>query len=152
MKTLKSSPLYSMAGSLALAALAVISSPTNSRANVYATDILVNGNLTNTVASPGSSVSISYHINETDCTNVSIQILKSNSVVTTLAGGTNFGLNSVSWSTTNLGTYTFKITASATGFPFWTQISQDSYPGNFSFTRRGCAWIAIPTAPISDAC
>ena len=52
-----------IAGSLALA-LAFISSATTARANVYASDIKLNGSLTAGTIVPGGSLTISYILND----------------------------------------------------------------------------------------
>jgi len=122
-------PLQSgrVAGSLALA-LALISSATTARANVYATDIQINGSLTSARAGTGSSITITYRLNQTADRGVMVNILQGATVVAAIAGGTNMGLNSVSMSSSKLGvgTYSVSITAAATGFPVWTKTSLDS--------------------------
>jgi hypothetical protein len=127
-------PLQSarVAGSLALA-LALISSATTVRANVYATDIQINGSLSSITNASGSTVNITYILNEPATAGVTVNILQGNAVVDTIAGGTNMGLNSVSWGGTNSagnlvsnGTYSVSITAGAVGYPIWTQTSLDS--------------------------
>ena len=110
----------------------------NARANVYATDIKVNSSLSSVTNSPtpSSPVTISYILNQTATLGCTVSILNGNSVVTTIAGGTNMGLNKVLWGGTNHtgaavsgGTYTVSITASAAdvsgGSNVWTQISID---------------------------
>ena len=125
-----------VAGSLALA-LAFLSATTTARANVYATDIQVNGSLASTNAFEGSSVSITYRLNQTADRGVTVNILQGNTVVGTIAGGTNMGLNAVSWTPTNAGTYFVSITAAATGFPIWTQISVDTNAGMPAYAPQG---------------
>lgn len=115
-------------------AAAVLSSPTTARANVYATDILVNGHLfgvTNT-PTPASPVTITYHINDASATNVTVAIMNGSTTVATISGGYAFGLNTVKWGGTNNSgaavpgaAYSISITAKASGYPFWTQISTD---------------------------
>jgi hypothetical protein len=125
-----------VAGSLALA-LAFLSATTTARANVYATDIQVNGNLTNANVAPGSPVSITYRLNQTADRGVTVNILQGNTVVKTITGGTNMGLNSVSWTSVAAGTYSVSITAAATGFPIWTQISIDTNAGMPAYAPQG---------------
>ena len=130
------------------AALALISSSQDSRANVYATDINLNGSISNLVTglpTPAKPVSISYHINDPSATNVVVTILNGNSTVATISGGYAFGLNTVLWGgTNNAGApvsagaiYSVKITAKAAGYPFWTQISVDANPGNYVYYAHG---------------
>jgi hypothetical protein len=121
-----------VAGTLALA-LALISSATTARANVYATDIKLNGSLSTITNAPGVTVYITYILNEPATAGVTVNILQGNSVVAAIAGGTNMGLNSVSWGGTNSagnlvsnGTYSVSITAGAVGYSTWTQTSLDS--------------------------
>jgi hypothetical protein len=114
-----------VAGSLALA-LALMSSATTARAYVYATDIRIDGSLTGVNTPMGSPVSITYRLNQTADRGVTVKILQGNTVVATTNGGTNMGLNSVSWTPAATGTYSVSITAAATGFPLWTQTSLDS--------------------------
>ena len=126
------------AGSLALA-LTLMFSGSNAYANIYATDIKINGNLTSASVSPGAAVSISYRLNESDATSVTVHILNGNTVMASIAGGTAKGLNTVSWTPPASGTYSVSITATAAGFPFWTQISNDANPGNYAFYPNGMA-------------
>jgi len=117
-----------MLGSLALP-LALISSTTTGRANVYATDINVNGILTSASVSVGSPVTITYRLNQTADRGVKVNILNGNSNVAVLTGGSNLGLNSVVWTPTSSGTFHVSITAGASdvsgGSGNWTQISID---------------------------
>ena len=136
MKLFKPLQSVRVAGSLALA-LALISSATTARANVYATDIQVNGSLTGTNASEGSPVPITYRLNQTADRGVTVNILQGTNVVATTNGGTNMGLNSVSWTPTSAGTYSVSITAAATGFSNWTQISVDTNAGMPAYAPQG---------------
>lgn len=112
--------------------------PRSVRANVYATDIRLNGSFQPVILLPGRGVTISYILNETATGGVLIQIDSGTNVIATLSStnneaGTNAGMNSVVWdgrpdNSTNLaeGTYTVSITAAATGFDSWTNVSVDS--------------------------
>jgi hypothetical protein len=105
-------------------ALALAAGTPSARANVYATDIQVNSNLTGTAsASVGSPVSITYHLNDNATAGVTINILRSNSVVASFPGTTNVGLNTVSWTPSAAGTYSVSISAGSTGYSTWQQIS-----------------------------
>jgi hypothetical protein len=148
MKLNKALLFGSMGGSLALAC-ALMSTATTALANVYATDIKVDGALTNvTVPVPYSGVAtISYILNEPATLGVTIQILSGATVVDTISiaspnPGTLRGLNSIPWGVTNSagtalpmgGTYSLSITAAATGYTVWTQTSIDTnagMPANF---------------------
>lgn len=129
-------PIRHLAILCGLASLLVI--PLRIRGNVYATDIRVNGSFSPAVLLPSNSVAISYILNDTATAGVTIQIESGTNVVKTFssangAAGTNAGLNSVLWDgstdTTNLvseGAYTVNITAASTGYPCWTNITDDS--------------------------
>jgi len=124
----------------------VLLSTLNARANVYATDIKVNGSLS-TITDPGSGpVTITYRLNQAATLGVTVNILQGTSVVASLSGGTNLGLNSVVWGATNSsgtvlsnGTYSLSVTAAASGFTNWQQISVDSNAGNYAFYPGGLA-------------
>jgi hypothetical protein len=112
----------------------------NARANVYATDIQVNGSL-GTISNAGATpLTISYRLNQAATLGVTVSIWQGVTNVAAIAGGTALGLNSVVWSVTNnsgsnvaLGTYSLSVTAAATGFADWEQISVDSNPGMPAF-------------------
>ncbi len=118
------------------------------RANVYATDIKVNGCFQTALLLPGGSNTISYILNDTATGGVSIQIYAGTNVVKTLSStngnaGTNAGLNTAVWdgstdNGTNLaeGAYSVSITAASAGYPTWTNITDDG--SNYSvFLPRG---------------
>ena len=103
----------------------------SARANVYATDIRLNGSLQAGVVVPGSPVTISFILNDV-ATNVSVQIYAGSNVVKTIAAGTNTGLNTVVWDGTKdddsaaaVGVYNVSITAAAAGYNQWTNITDD---------------------------
>jgi hypothetical protein len=121
-----------MAGSLVLG-LVFISSALTARANVYATDIRLNGSLKAKVILPGDSLTISYILNDTATGGVWVRIYSGTNLIQTLASadgnaGTNAGTNSAIWNgTTNLaeGAYTVSITAASAGYDTWTNITDD---------------------------
>jgi hypothetical protein len=113
------------------------------RANVYATDIQLNGSLNAGVIVPGSSLTVSnltvsYILNDNATGGVSARIYSGTNVVKTFSAeggipGTNAGLNSFLWDGTNdngsnalPGVYTLSITAAADGYDTWTNITDDS--------------------------
>lgn len=119
------------------------------RANVYPTNVRLNGSSSNVVA--GANLTISYRLNEAASAGVTIAI---NSNITTLrtislAGGgpgTARGTNSVVWdgkdnSSNNVapGNYSVHVTAAADGHPDWTQISNDGEEGNYVYWPVGIA-------------
>ncbi|HEX4122418.1 MAG TPA: hypothetical protein VH619_17520 [Verrucomicrobiae bacterium] len=107
------------------------------RANVYATDIRINGSLVGGVILPGGQVTISYILNDNATAGVSLKVTSSTNVIWTNSfpggsAGTLVGLNSVVWDgTNNTGTnispggYTVSITAASTGYDSWTNITDD---------------------------
>jgi len=57
------------------------------------------------------------------------------------------GLNTVSWTPSSSGSYSVSITAAATGFSTWTQISIDTNPGMPAFYPFGLAVDKNATSP-----
>ena len=113
--------------------LGLFLSDTTTRANVYATDLNLNGGLSSIT---NASAIISYRLNQPATTGCTVSILNGGNVVATILAGTNMGLNSVVWGGTNNagtkvapGTYTVSISAGSAGFTNWTQISVDSNSG-----------------------
>jgi hypothetical protein len=124
----------------------------SAHANVYASNIKINGGLTTATAAQGSSVNISYILNEAATAGVTINILSNGVVVRTLnlpggGAGALRGLNSVVWDGKNTGGnyvgvgpgYSVSITASATGYSTWTMITDDNNEGNYVYSPRGIA-------------
>ena len=149
MKLFKLLQSHRLAGTLMFAG-AFLTAVTPSRANVYATDIEIGGALASTNAIPvgeDGQTTISYHLNQAATLGCTISVLDANSnLVTTIVGKTNMGLNTVVWGTTNSagqpvpqGTYHVSITAAASGYTVWTQISSDSNPGNYNYYPHGIA-------------
>lgn len=112
----------------------------SARANVYASNIKINGNITNSVSvGQGSSVAISYILNEAATAGVTISISSSGTPVRTITiasgTGTAKGLNTVSWdgkdgggNNVATGVYGVSITAAANGFSDWTVTSDGTSP------------------------
>jgi hypothetical protein len=108
----------------------------SARANVYATDIQINGSLQAGVVVPGAPVTISYILNDT-AANVWVRIYSGAQVVKTFSSdnggaGTNAGFNAVVWNGTNdngsaaaEGAYNVSITAASAGYETWTNITDD---------------------------
>src|SRR5437016_3698312 len=107
----------------------------SARANVYATNVRLNGGATNVVFATATNIDISYILNEAATAGVVININQGEATVRTInltnpAPGTTFGPNIVTWdgkdNDTNdvgPGLYTISIIASATGYNEWTAIS-----------------------------
>lgn len=142
----------------ALAAAALSFGPA-ARANVYATNIKLNGALTNTTTVQGSGLSISYILNEPATLGATVKILSGATVIRTISlasgsPGTLKGLNTVAWdgkngsgSTVTSGTYNISVTAGASGFTSWTQTSTDTNAGYYVFSPRGLAVNNNPASP-----
>ncbi|MGD0815095.1 MAG: hypothetical protein ABSA83_15960 [Verrucomicrobiota bacterium] len=121
-----------LAGSLALV-LVFVSSALTACANVYATDIKLNGSLDAAVIVPGDVLTVSYILNDTASGGVWVRIYSGTNLVQTLSSaeeeaGTNSGLNTAIWSNTPdmaQGVYTVSITAASTGYSTWTNITDD---------------------------
>ncbi len=132
-------------------ALGFAAAPFSARANVYATNIKLNGSLTNVAAASGQPVTISYILNEPASQGVTVEILSGATVVRSLslaagAAGSTRGLNTVSWDGKNgsgaavpLGTYAVRINARSSGYTDWTQITSDAAPGSHSANPKGIA-------------
>ena len=124
----------------------VVLSTLSARANVYATDIKLNGSLSTITDAGANPVTISYRLNQAATLGVAVTIWQGTTPVAVLSGGTNMGLNSVVWGGTNdsgtnvaAGTYSLSITASASGFTNWAQISVDTNAGMPAYFPVGMA-------------
>ncbi len=118
-------------------ALFLLLSITGSKANIYATDIKINGALTNGWVAPGYPAQISYILNEPATAGVQLEILSGTNVIQTFSAsngqpGTLAGTNDFFWngadsrgSNVAPGLYSLSITASATGYSDWTNITDD---------------------------
>jgi hypothetical protein len=126
-------------------------SPQRAQANVYATNLKLNGGFSDVSAGPGTNVVISYILNEPATAGVKVEIKSAGTNVRTLVftntqPGALKGTNSVVWDSTDSigrpldgGTYTVVVSAAATGFTNWTQISSDTNAGNQIWEGRGIA-------------
>ena len=120
-------------GCLLAVALLLLWACPSGRANVYATNIKLNGSTNNAAMIPAGSVQISYILNDT-ASNVLVKICSGGSVIwSNSLAGTNAGSNSVVWGGTNqagtnatAGVYQISITAAAAGYSDWTSITDDS--------------------------
>jgi hypothetical protein len=133
--------------------LLILSACFSTRANVYATDIQINGSLQAGVVVPGGPLTISYILNDT-ATNVSVRIYAGASVAKVFTSedggaGAKPGLNTIVWDGTNdngsaaaEGVYNVSITAAAAGYGAWTNITDDGtnfdvfYPSSITVNRN----------------
>ncbi len=123
----------------------------SARANIYATNIKLNGHTHTMVALQGNSVAINYILNETATAGVAVHVLSNGTLVRNLpipGGqlGTFRGTNTIIWDGNNedhipvpTGFYSVTVTAATDGYDNWTQITDDSNPGNVVHEPRGIA-------------
>jgi hypothetical protein len=131
---------------LACVLTGIFLSTVNSRANVYATDIKLNGSLSTVTNAGTTPVTITYRLNQSATEGATVGIWQGTTQIATIVGGTNMGLNTVVWGVTNSsgvaqtsGTFGVSVTASAVGFTNWQQISVDTNAGNYAFDPNGMA-------------
>jgi len=140
---------------LSVLALSLFSS--TSRANVYATNIKLNGGVTNIVSPAGTNVEISYILNET-ASKVEVDILSGTSLIRRLTltdiSSTSRGQNVVTWDELDnssnqvpAGIYQVSVTAASAGYTNWTHISSDDDPGSYVFWGEGIAVDPNPASP-----
>lgn len=126
-------------------------------ANVYATDIRIQGSTPGTPTSAtvfvpcDNAVLIHYRLNETADAGVLVQIHSEATVVRAFTNapgspGALRGAHTLIWDVRNdqgevvpFGFYTVQITAAVNGYGDWTQISDDFNAGNYVFQPRGIA-------------
>src|ERR1039457_3614679 len=132
-------------------ALALTSLTWSAHANIYATNIKVNGSTNSPTVFAGNNVSISYILNEPASAGATINILSGSTVVRSIAvwsgdpGGMR-GANTVIWDGKNNaanpvagGASACSNTASTTGYTAWTQTTSDDNPGNQIWQSWGLA-------------
>ena len=137
-------------GGLALALYLTTGAP-SARANVFASNVKINGSITDLSVAQGTSVKISYILNEPASTGVTVKILSNAVPVRSIriAGGSAGafrGTNTVVWDGKNdtnanvaTGNYSVSITASSPGYGGWTITSDDNNDGNYVWDSRGIA-------------
>src|SRR5208282_2110220 len=132
-------------------ALALTTGSPSARANVFASNVKINGGMTNISVAQGTSLNISYILNEPASSGVTIKILSGANPVRTISiaagsAGTLRGTNSVAWDGKNdssvsvpAGNYTVSITAASAGYSGWTITTDDNNDGNYSSAPQGIA-------------
>jgi hypothetical protein len=140
----------SIIGGLGLAVALTTTAP-SARANVFASNVKINGGTSNVSVAPGASVSISYILNEPASAGVTIKILSGTTAVRTISltggsAGTLRGTSIVVWdgkngSNTNVpeANYSVSIKAASSGYAGWTKITDDDNEGNYVYEARGIA-------------
>lgn len=121
------------------------------QANVYPTQVRLNGGANDVLLVPGGSVTISYLLNEPASAGVTLRIKSGVTMLRTIslpggAAGTARGTNSVVWDVRDnsgtivtTGNLTIEVTAASDGYGGWTQISNDTDEGNYVYTPTGIA-------------
>jgi FlgD Ig-like domain len=124
---------------------------TSAHANIYVTDLKLNGVQFLDIGAGFSAINITYVLNEPATLGVTINIASGTNLVRTLAPaagtpGALFGYNLVSWDGNGSdgfpapsGQYIISVTAASDGHTNWTQISQDTNAGNYVYDPRGLA-------------
>jgi hypothetical protein len=134
---------------LAAGLVAVTTTP-QARANVYATNIKMNGSTNDPTVGVGAGVNISYILNDAATSGTTIKISSGTNVIRTIAiasgAGTTKGKNMVTWDGKDnssvaapVGSYTVSITAASVGYTNWTQITSDSFSNNYANNCRAIA-------------
>ena len=130
--------------------LAALCAGQEARANVFASNIKLNGGLSS-ITNSASPVTIGFILNEPATLGTTINILSGATVVDTIsvaAGnpGTLKGTNALVWGATNSGgssvgggIYSVSITPAASGYTNWMQITSDTNPGNYVSWPAGIA-------------
>lgn len=135
---------------LALTLALALSVAPSVRANVFASNIKINGGITNITLAPGTNVAISYILNEPASAGVAIKVFAGASTIRTIiitnGPGTARGTNTFVWDGKTDGggdppggTYSVSITAASQGYPVWTKTTDDNNPGNYSYEPMGIA-------------
>lgn len=117
--------------------VALLVGPVTAHANVYATNIRLNGGVTNIVVPAGTNVAITYSLNEPATLGLTININSGATTVRTIAlsspaPGTLQGSNYVVWDGRNNGgnivggVFSISITAASSGYTDWTQTSSET--------------------------
>lgn len=159
--SVKHSRICSLIGLAALLLLGLISLCPSAHANVYATNIKLNGGTTNLSLLQGDSVTISYILNEPASLGVTVNILTGTNTVRSLVFAHNtpgalLGTNTVVWDGKDANSnnvpaaaYLVSITAKASGYTNWTQLTSDTVDGPRSTWVNYGRGIAVDRNPNS---
>jgi len=128
-----------------------VATTSNTSANVFASNIKLNGSFASVSNSTPPPFSISFILNEPATLGTTISILSGTNVVASLfapsgSPGTLKGTNVMIWGGTNSGgmsapggTYSIAITPASSGYTNWTQITSDTNHGNYVAWPAGIA-------------
>lgn len=134
-----------------VAALSILSFLPQAGANVYPTQVRLNGSFSDISVTAGTGVRISYTLNEAATAGVIIRISSGDVVLRNLtlaagAAGTSRGTNTVTWDgkddlgrAVGAGSYSVSVSAAATGYADWTQINNDTNASSYVWDPRGIA-------------
>jgi hypothetical protein len=140
-----------LAGSLPLVQLPA-------RANVYVTNLRLNGAVSNALVAAGSPLSVSYILNEAASLGIKLSIVSGTNTLRTVSlgpgtSGTMKGTNTLVWDGLDdhgaalpQGAYTVSLTAASSGYTNWTMISPDG-TNNLVFDAYGIAVNRNPASP-----
>lgn len=121
------------------------------QANIYATDVKLNGARNAITGVPPATNNITYILNEPATLGTTINITSGANLVRTISlgwgtNGTWMGANLVVWDNNDnnsnavpTGNYIVRITPAASGYTRWTQISGDTNAGSHVWEPRGVA-------------
>ncbi len=122
------------------------------KANIFASNIKLNGDTNSAVLLPNGGVAVSYILNE-PATNgvVTLKIFQNTNLIRSISAiwpnpGTLRGSNGLTWdgvdargNAVTQGVYSASLTASTAGYNGWTQTSDDTNPGNLLYDPYGIA-------------
>ena len=147
-------------GGLGLAVALTTTAP-SARANVFASNVKINGGTSNVSVAPGASVSISYILNEPASAGVTIKILSGTTAVRTISltggsAGTLRGTSIVVWdgkngSNTNVpeANYSVSIKAASSGYAAGRRLPMMITRGTTFMKLAASPLIEILTVPIT---
>jgi hypothetical protein len=149
MTSRKNPQLGRLVGAMSLAlGLVAFTPPAN--ANVYATNLKINGGPNIGVVAYGGSAGISYLLNEPASLGLTLGIKAGTNLVRSMlivtGPGTLRGTNNIVWDGKDNngdyvpgGTYAVSLTAASSGYTNWTQITDDKNELNYVAAARGIA-------------
>jgi hypothetical protein len=126
-------------------------SPLSARANVYATNLRLNTGTNNITLTSPTNITITYRLNEPATLGVTVRVVLGTNILRSIfltngQPGTTMGTNSVIWDGRDgggqplaIGDYSISVTAGASGYTDWRQISSDINQPNSVWAPRGIA-------------
>jgi hypothetical protein len=128
----------------------VLFSENVSFANVYPTQVKLQGTTTSILAGEGDQIVVGFILNEPATLGTVVEIWSDTNLVRTLevlsGDGTLRGSNTLVWDGKDelgqnaiSGLYSVRVTAKTSGYADWTLISDDNAPGSYVYEPRGIA-------------